>query len=162
MFTFLQLCSFIYFWVPLHRFLQLRFNHTAGSPIYMYRFDFDSEEIINPYRIMRFGRGVKGVSHGDEMTYLFWNLLGKRLSKDSREYLTIERTVSIWTQFATTGNPNSEQISGLENLTWDPIKKSDEVYKCLNISDELKVIDLPEMDAIKKWERLFDKKRDLF
>lgn len=146
----------------MHRFLQLRFNHTVGSPVYLYRFDFDSDDLINPYRIMRSGRGVKGVSHADELTYLFWNLLAKRMPKDSREYKTIDRMVSIWTQFATTGNPYSSEINGMDNLTWDPLKKSDEVYKCLNISDELKIIDLPEMEKIKQWESLYDKKRELF
>uniref|UniRef100_A0A1I8M5J7 Carboxylic ester hydrolase n=2 Tax=Musca domestica TaxID=7370 RepID=A0A1I8M5J7_MUSDO len=160
--NFMELCSYFYFLFPMHRFLQLRFNHTAGTPIYLYRFDFDSEEIINPYRIMRFGRGVKGVSHADELTYLFWNILSKRLPKESREYKTIERMVGIWTEFATTGKPYSNDIAGMENLTWDPIKKSDDVYKCLNIGDELKVMDLPEMDKIKQWASIFDKKKELF
>ncbi|XP_073820616.1 esterase B1-like [Musca autumnalis] len=160
--NFMELCSFVYFLFPMHRFLQLRFNHTTGSPIYMYRFDFDSEDLINPYRIMRFGRGVKGVSHADELTYLFWNILAKRMPKDSREYKTIERMVGIWTEFATNGKPYSNEIPGMENLTLDPLKKSDEVYKCLNIGDELKVIDLPEMEKIKQWESMFEKKKELF
>nr|AAF14517.1 alpha E7 esterase [Haematobia irritans irritans] len=160
--SFTELCSDFYFWYPMHRFLQLRFNHTVGSPIYLYRFDFDSEEIINPYRIMRYGRGVKGASHTDELTYLFWTMLSKRMPKDSREYKTIERMIGIWTQFATTGNPYSPEINGMENTTWDSLKKSDEVYKCMNIGDELKFIDLPEMEKLKVWQSVFNKKRELF
>uniref|UniRef100_UPI003F77851D Carboxylic ester hydrolase n=1 Tax=Lucilia cuprina TaxID=7375 RepID=UPI003F77851D len=160
--NFMDLCSHIYFWFPMHRLLQLRFNHTSGTPVYLYRFDFDSEDLINPYRIMRSGRGVKGVSHADELTYFFWNQLAKRMPKESREYKTIERMTGIWIQFATTGNPYSNEIEGMENVSWDPIKKSDEVYKCLNISDELKMIDVPEMDKIKQWESMFEKHRDLF
>ncbi|TMW53988.1 hypothetical protein DOY81_000920 [Sarcophaga bullata] len=159
--NYMDLCSHFYFWFPMHRLLQLRFNQTAGTPVYLYRFDFDSEEIINPYRIMRWGRGVKGVSHADELTYLFWNLLAKRLPKETREYKTIERMIGIWTQFATTGNPYSSEINGMENISWDPVKKSDQVYKCLNISDELKFIDLPEMEKIKLWSCMFDKKKEL-
>lgn len=146
----------------MHRLLQLRFNHTSGTPVYLYRFDLDSEDLINPYRIMRYGRGVKGVSHTDELSYLFWTILAKRMPKESREYKTIERMIGIWTQFATTGNPYSSEIEGMDNLSWDPIKKSDDVYKCLNISDELKVMDLPEMEKIKQWEALYEKHRDLF
>ena len=145
----------------MHRLLQLRFNQTVSTPVYLYRFDFDSEEIINPYRIMRYGRGVKGVSHADELTYLFWNILAKRLPKETREYKTIERMIGIWTQFATTGNPYNSEINGMENISWDPVKKSDAVYKCLNISDELKFIDLPEMEKIKLCESMFDKKKEL-
>lgn len=114
-----------------------------------------------PYRIMRFGRGVKGVSHADDLTYQFSSLLARRLSKESREYRNIERTVGIWTQFATTGNPYSSEINGMDMITWDPVRKSDESIKCLNINDELKFIELPEWPKLKIWESLFDDNKEL-
>jgi len=65
------------------------------------------------------------------MSYQFSSLLARRLPKESREYRNIERTVGIWTQFAATGNPYSEKINGMDTLTIDPVRKSDEVIKCL-------------------------------
>lgn len=110
---------------------------------------------------MRFGRGVKGVSHADDLAYQFSSLLARRLSKESREYRNIERTVGIWTQFATTGNPYSSEINGMDMITWDPVRKSDESIKCLNINDELKFIELPEWPKLKIWESLFDDNKEL-
>lgn len=146
---------------PALRVIRSRHAHAAGAPVYLYRFDFDSEELIFPYRLMRFGRGVKGVSHADDLTYQFTSLLARRLPKESREYRNIERTVGIWTQFAATGNPYSEKINGMDTLTLDPVRKSDEVFKCLNISDDLKFIDLPEWPKVRAWESLFDDNKDL-
>ncbi|XP_037947549.1 esterase B1-like [Teleopsis dalmanni] len=160
--NYFDVCAHKYFWFPLHRIVQSYFAHAAATPVFLYRFDFDADEIINPYRIMRDGRGVKGVSHADELTYLFFNMLHHRLPKDSSSYRTIEQTVGIWTQFAATGNPNNKDIPGMEAVTWEPLKIGEEVYKCLNISDELKMIDLPEMEKMKIWESLYDKQKELF
>ncbi|KAH8264000.1 hypothetical protein KR038_000471, partial [Drosophila bunnanda] len=159
--NYMDLCSIHYFVFPALRVIRSRHAHAAGAPVYLYRFDFDSEELIFPYRLMRFGRGVKGVSHADDLTYQFTSLLARRLPKESREYRNIERTIGIWTQFAATGNPYSEKINGMDTLTLDPVRKSDEVFKCLNISDELKFIDLPEWPKIRAWESLFDDNKDL-
>lgn len=161
--AYLDLCSTMHFWFPLHRMLQARLHHAGdAAPVYMYRFDFDSEVLIYPYRIMRWGRGVKGVSHADELSYLFWSLLAHRLPKESREYRTIERMIGIWTKFATDGNPIDADIDGMKDLNWQPIKKADEVYKCLNIGDDLKFIDLPEMEKIKHWASMYDNCKDKF
>jgi len=158
---YLDLCSHLNFWFPLHRLVLSRFAHASNASMYLYRYDFDSEVLINPYRIMRYGRGVKGVSHADELSFLFWNILGRRMNKESREYRAIERTIDIWYTFALHGNPNNEKINGMESISWEPLKKSDETYKCLNISDELKFMDLPEMEKIKAWESLYDSHKEL-
>lgn len=141
--------------------VRARHTYGGGAPVYFYRYDFDSEEIIFPYRLMRFGRGVKGVSHADELTYQFCSLLARRLAKNSREYRNIERTVGIWTQFAATGNPYSSKINGMDTISWDPVRKTDESIKCLNISDDLKFVELPEWSKLKGYESLFDDHRDL-
>lgn len=151
----------VYFIFPALRVVRSRHAYAAGAPVYFYRFDFDSEELLYPYRLMRFGRGVKGVSHSDDLTYQFSSLLGRRLPKESREYRCIERTVGIWTQFAATGNPYSSEINGMDMINWDPVRKTDESIKCLNISDDLKFIELPEWSKVKIWESLYDDNRNL-
>ncbi|XP_062123471.1 esterase B1-like [Drosophila sulfurigaster albostrigata] len=154
--NYMDLLSMYHFIFPALRVVRSRHAHGAGSPVYFYRYDFDSEELIFPYRLLRFGRGVKGVSHADDLTYLFSSLLARRLPKKSRVYRNIERTVGIWTQFATTGNPNSSKINGMDMITWDPVRKTDDTIKCLNISDDLKFVDLPEWPKVKVWESMFD------
>lgn len=159
--NFMDLCSMFHFIFPALRVVRSRHAHAAGSPVYFYRFDFDSEELLYPYRAMRCGRGVKGVAHADDLTYLFSSLMGRRMPKESREFRNIERTVGIWTQFAATGNPYSSEINGLDMISWDPVRKTDESIKCLNISDELKFVELPEWSKVKVWESLYDDNRNL-
>ncbi|EDW81345.2 uncharacterized protein Dwil_GK11075 [Drosophila willistoni] len=159
--NYMELCSMYYFIFPSIRMIRSHLAHDAEAPVYFYRYDFDSEELIFNYRIMREGRGVKGVGHADELAYLFSSLQSHRLPKDGRDYRNIERLVGIWTQFAKTGNPNSKDINGLDTLTWNPVQKTDKVFKCLNISDDLKYIDLPEWNKVQVWESLYEDNKDL-
>lgn len=159
--NYLDLCSFKFFVFPLHRVALSRLAHAKGAATFLYRFDFDSEELIFPYRIKRWGRGVKGVSHADELAYLFWNACSHRLNKESKSYRVIQRMIDIWTKFAATGNPNDEQIDGMETVSWEPLKTTDDAYKCLNISEELRFIESPEIHKIKAWESLYEKTKDL-
>lgn len=57
----------------------------------------------------------------------------------------------MWTQFASTGNPNGEE---LKTIKWNPLVKSTAPLKCLNISDELSFIDLPENKRLKFWDSI--------
>jgi len=158
-----ELCTFVYFLLPCQRFLTSRLANKGAARTFMYRFDFDSEEIIGPYRLMRFGRGEKGVSHADELTYMFWNCFSKKLPQDSLSYRTIERMVGMWTQFAETGSPYSPTIDGLETVSWEPLKADpDGDHWCLNIGEELTYIQLPEMAKIRKWQALYDQNPELF
>ncbi|XP_053969299.1 esterase B1 [Anastrepha ludens] len=150
-----------YFHLPLYRLIRSRWAYAAGAPLYLYRFDFDSEELPHPYRIFRFGRGVRGAAHGDELSFIFSNLFSHRLPKESREYRTIERMIGFWTQFARRGNPNDEQISGMATLTWEQLKKSEPSIKCLNISDDLKLIEWPELAKTKVWASAYDHHKEL-
>lgn len=151
----------MYFWHALHRTVMSRFKHGSTAPMFLYRFDFESENLINPYRFLRWGKGVRGVSHTDELSYLFSNCVGRRMSKESREYRMIERMIGIWTTFAETGNPNSADIEGLGDTVWEPLKKDEKDYKCLNISDELRYMELPEMEKMKAWDTLYDNHPEL-
>lgn len=53
----------------------------------------------------------------------------------------------MWTQFALTGIPKGEE--------WEPIKSTDTLFKCLNISNDLSFIDLPETKRMEFWDSLY-------
>ncbi|XP_054085635.1 esterase B1 isoform X2 [Zeugodacus cucurbitae] len=158
---YMEINGYFLFHFPLHRVLLSRLTNASSAPTYLYRFDYDSEKLPYPYRIWRFGRGVKGVSHADELAYLFSHAMANAAPKDSPEYRTIQRMVGIWTQFAATGNPNDNQVQGLESLTWEPVRSAEPAYKCLNIREELEIINWPEMEKVKVWASTFDRKKDL-
>ncbi|XP_004518261.1 esterase B1 [Ceratitis capitata] len=153
--------AYYLFHLPLYRVLLSRLTYAPSAPTYLYRFDFDSEVLSFPYRIWRLGRGVKGVSHGDELSYLFSTAITYRQPKDSPEYKTIQRMIGIWTQFAATGNPNAKDLQGMERVVWEPVRESQPSYKCLNIGEKLEFIDWPEMEKVKVWASTFDKKKEL-
>uniref|UniRef100_A0A1A9W1E0 Carboxylic ester hydrolase n=1 Tax=Glossina brevipalpis TaxID=37001 RepID=A0A1A9W1E0_9MUSC len=45
---------------------------------------------------------------------------------------------------------------------WLPISPDDATFKCLNISDELEVIDLPETEKLQLWDNMYEDKSLLF
>ncbi|XP_011193262.2 esterase B1 [Zeugodacus cucurbitae] len=156
-----NIIAYSYLHFPLYRLILSRLSHAAGAPLYLYRFDFDSEALPHPYRIFRMGRGLKGVAHGDELSYIFSNLYSQRMPKESGEYKTINRMICFWTQFARSGNPNDEEIPGMATLTWEPLKKSEPKLNSLNISDDLKFIEWPELPKAKLWASAYDKHTEL-
>lgn len=61
----------------------------------------------------------------------------------------------MWTHFAATGNPNCATMG---DTVWEPITAApttDRPHQCLNITDTLGVIDLPESDRIAFWDQLY-------
>lgn len=59
----------------------------------------------------------------------------------------------MWTQFSSTGNPNGEE---LKTIKWNHLIKATYPLKCLNISDELSFIDLPETKRLEFWDSILD------
>lgn len=131
-----------------------------------------------------------GAAHTDELAYLFANVLAKPMDCNSREYQCIERMIGLWTTFAETGNPNNGKINGMHNIKWQPLSVQQQLlqdahqqthqrdiatrpdessgqsvaaaaWKCLNISDNLNFIDLPEWEKLKVWQSLYDMHRQL-
>lgn len=144
----------------MHKSVKSRVQYASKSPTYLYRFDFDSEKLISPYRFVRWGRGISGVAHTDDLTYLFSSVLSKKMELNSREYLTIQRMIGLWTSFAETGNPNNPKIPGMKRIKWHRVRESENL-KCLNISDELEWMDLPEMEKLKVWNDLYSLHREM-
>lgn len=67
--------------------------------------------------------------------------------------------IETWTNFAESGNPNSEIISP---VNWKPLLKDKFPVRCLNISNELRVIDLPETNRMAFWDTFYETDDELF
>lgn len=117
----------------------------------MYRFSFDSP-IYNLKRIRHAGPDVRGASHGDELSYLYFMDLSFKIAKNTMEYRTIEKMLDIWTSFAANSNPN---CASTKLSKWLPLDKTGPI-KCLNIDKELKFIELPENEKLEIWTKLFE------
>ncbi|XP_034099998.2 esterase B1-like [Drosophila albomicans] len=148
--TLLDYYSYKVYWHGWHRTLKARLAYSK-APTFYYRFDFDSPD-FNFYRKKFCGNDIKsGVSHADELSYLFRNSQSWKLEKTSGEYLTIQRLVGIWTSFAAKSNPNCEEI---KHVTWEPSTK-DQIQRVINISNEVTIIDLPEYAKLLVWDSLY-------
>lgn len=102
----------------------------------------------------RFGTGV---CHADDCSYYFRMMSGD-LAKDSDEWKTMDRMCEILTTFARFGNPNNELIAAID---WQPVTfgsadQKEYSYKCLNISNELSYIDLPDFERMPFWDEIYE------
>lgn len=121
-------------------------------------------------RIITCGRKVRGTCHADDLSYLFYNAAAKKLKHRTAEFKTIRRLVSIVVQFAATGDPSiplimhgeSQPEADAKQQAWLPISQQDAVFKCLNISHDVQVIDLPEADKLRLWDSMYSDKRLLY
>ncbi|KAI4468858.1 carboxylesterase [Holotrichia oblita] len=128
----------------------LRHLETLGHPIYYFRFAVDGE--LNFYK----ENGLPGAAHSDDVCYLF--KVGCRVDKvveNSLEDITIQRMVKLWTNFAKSGNPNSEEF---KNINWKPIEPTKLHY--LDIGENLSVGVYPEYEKFIFWDKIY-KMKDL-
>ncbi|XP_030374228.1 uncharacterized protein LOC115623824 [Scaptodrosophila lebanonensis] len=147
----LQVLSIKHFWHDMHRTLLARLPNSK-FPTYLYRFDFDSPH-FNHYRILLCGRHQRGVSHADDISYMFYHILSSKIDKTSPEYRTIERLIAMWTSFAAHGNPNCEAIAP---TSWNALE-ADGPRRCLNISERVEFITLPETKQFELWDSFYTK-----
>lgn len=143
----------------VHRTVKARVGVEDAGPTYVYRFALESPT-YGFVKGMFAEKNVPGTCHGDDLPFLFKPaFLGKYPNKNSVEWKTIERVCDTWVAFATTGNPNNETLA---DLKWEPIsqpvvdaKTGVPTYKCLNIANEVELIDLPEADRMRFWDSLY-------
>lgn len=75
------------------RIIQSRQHSQGRGKTFLYRFAVDSTT-QNHYRISRLGPAIRGVSHGDEIFYLFKSIYVDVPARDSMEFQAIKRFVS--------------------------------------------------------------------
>ncbi|SPP84098.1 esterase B1-like [Drosophila guanche] len=122
------------------------------APTYLYRFDFDSPD-FNLYRIRFFGKEQRGVSHVDELGYIYVLPSTFKLDKSRPEYTTICRMVAMLVNFAATSDPNAELTKPL--VEWKPVTRFGP-RMILNISEELKFMPQPERQKLTFYDRLYE------
>ncbi|XP_017081852.2 esterase B1 [Drosophila eugracilis] len=148
----LQILSVKHFWHGIHRTVLARLSHAPTTPTFLYRFDVDSPH-FNHFRQVMCGKHIRGVSHADDVSYLFYHILASKVEKSSMEYQTIQRLVGMWVAFARNDNPNCPQINP---TTWEALDEGGP-QMCLNIGKQLQFVVLPESKQNRIWDKLYDK-----
>ncbi|XP_012215168.1 juvenile hormone esterase-like isoform X1 [Linepithema humile] len=120
------------------------------SATYLYKFSYENESSVMR-KIM--GVTLPGVSHGEDLFYLFYPHKMKDFGLeppelDSDQYKIISYLTQMWTDFAKTGNP-TPAVTDLIPIKWMPLKHGN-TCDYLNINTELR------METFRKGEQRWD------
>ncbi|XP_050092817.1 esterase B1-like [Anopheles aquasalis] len=152
---YLQLMTDKLFWHGLHRTIYGRIASSKPAKTFVYRFAVDSDT-YNHYRIYFCDRNVPGTAHADDLSYIFKNAFSPVPANDTFEYRTMMTMVELFSNFATSGNPNG----GVAGDIWAPVGSSIGPYNCLNITnDGLRYVELPERQRMELWDSLYQKEQ---
>ncbi|XP_022165542.1 esterase E4-like [Myzus persicae] len=124
------------------------------TPVYSYEFKFDGE--INVFKkLLYFLRPtfepLNGACHADELSYLFHGRLFGFAPRANSPELRMCRTLSkLWTNFAKTGNPNSQDL----RFKWSNTRAEEPKYLSLD-GDNTQMIDgLLYSSRVRFWEKI--------
>lgn len=154
---FCQFAADRHFWHGIQNFVKSRVNANATGQTFLYRFDASTElNLLKQYNICE---DIPGAAHGDTLFYLFSNIYSTPPSADSKEFKMMMKMISLWTNFATTSNPNDPGT-----LTWGPVLSIKPPLNCLNISEKkTELVSLPESDRLMIWDTVYkDAKIQMF
>ncbi|XP_059061376.1 juvenile hormone esterase-like [Achroia grisella] len=121
----------------------------SNQPIYQYRFNYVTD--MNYIKISLGLAHMKGVSHADDLFYLFNNAETKDVyEKQEKVRQIVYKVTKLWTDFAKTGNPTPNNSLGVK---WEPFSRAGQQY--LNLEDPLSVGHGVDQDRIKFWDTLY-------
>ncbi|RZC31955.1 uncharacterized protein BDFB_007202 [Asbolus verrucosus] len=122
----------------------------SKAPTYLYRVSIESE--LNFFKHFL---KIKepGVSHCDDVGYLFKHFATPEIKAGSLEDTAYRRFVRLWTNFAKYGNPTPQPNDSLLNVVWKPVTGSEIDF--LDIGKTLIATSSPETDRMNFWKKLF-------
>ncbi|KAG8334358.1 hypothetical protein J6590_092289 [Homalodisca vitripennis] len=124
------------------------------APVYLYYFNYagNFQRRDRPFHKLN----VTGVSHGEELGYLFYRPCFVKeqynISAYPKDMKMVETMVTLWTNFATYGDP----VPPGSNLkpTWEPVKGK--LTRHLIINDPLVMAPYPVLeDRLAFWDNIF-------
>ncbi|GAB1863192.1 Carboxylic ester hydrolase [Camponotus japonicus] len=149
--NYINLLSDIFFFRGIMQAADIQMNNDNSGKTYLYQFSYESETSLMK-KILNID--FPGVSHSEELCYLFYPAIIKELglsvpAPDSEDYKVISRLTQMWTDFAKTGNP-TPAITDLTPIKWTPLKRAGDVYDYLDIDVK------PRMKTFRKGEQRWE------
>lgn len=133
-----------------HRLVNLLAS-SSKMPIYYYHFMYQGRysHVMDPETQKPYG-----VSHHDDLLYLFYIKQFPFFKENDPELTTVERMTAIWENFAKTGKPIPEGSDLFKNVTWNEFTSENKRY--LEISNELTMKDgVINPERMNLWDKLF-------
>ncbi|CAK1552468.1 unnamed protein product [Leptosia nina] len=129
-----------------HRFAYM---YSKYAPVYMYRFNYETD--LNVIKRYSSYKDLAGVSHADDLFYLFYNNLNKDVYDSQPKLRDIAYEVTkLWTDFAKYGNPTPDGSLGVD---WQPYTASGKEY--YNIQEKYSVGHYADRDRIEFWNQIY-------
>ncbi|XP_044745324.1 uncharacterized protein LOC123307172 [Coccinella septempunctata] len=129
---------------------------SSGTPVYAYEVTLETS--LNIFKKFA-GITTPGVSHADDLFYIFKTIMTGKLEPDSPEDKGVRRFCKLWTNFAKYGNPNPPTTDPLLQTDWKTFTKNEKNY--LEIGLELAAKNNPLKDRMSFWEDLYNHRNDL-
>jgi carboxylesterase type B len=96
---------------------------------------------------------LPGVSHCDDVGYLFKHFLSINIEPGSIEEKSVTRFVKLWTNFAKYGNPTPDKNDSVLDVVWKPVTRKELDY--LDIGDKLTMRTNPFSERINFWKEIY-------
>ncbi|XP_072941126.1 esterase B1-like [Epargyreus clarus] len=136
----------IHFSYNAHRFSNwlAEFNEN----VYMYRFNYDTS--LNIVKSIVGYPNLKGVCHADDLMYLFYTQLNKKLYDEQKQLRDIVFDVTkLWTDFAINGRPTTHN----SRVNWTPYTKAGKEY--LKLEEGASMGNYADRDRMEFWNELY-------
>lgn len=101
-----------------------------GNNVYLYELQHRGVQTLIPME----GIGENWVGHGDDLQYLFNNMMPFKPLERGDDLFVSEIMVALWTNFATTGNPTPDLSLGFK---WFPTTVTDRQYLVITTSPSM-------------------------
>ncbi|CAL8118952.1 unnamed protein product [Orchesella dallaii] len=127
--------------------------HSKVAPTYGYFFNYTGR--YGTASVYGLNNEDWGISHDDDLIYMFNSTTYQALKVGEREYDFSEFLINVWTNFASTGVPTYVTDNHLVIPFWKPVNASSKnIQVALLIENYPKMIDIPYRSRIKFWEKL--------
>ncbi|KAG5329467.1 ESTE Esterase, partial [Acromyrmex charruanus] len=140
----IRFLSDLHFNIPIEDFVDMR-RKRKQAPTYMYKFSYIGDQMT---LTKLFGNKLTGVSHTDDMSYLFYQPPCKANDPappavNTRDRKILEILTTMWTNFAKKGHP-TPVLDQYVTTSWIPATAN--VFNYLDISDDLQLLTITNYD----------------
>jgi cholinesterase len=148
--SYLRYCSDFYSWHGIYRSILSRQSFASGRT-YLLRFDVNGT--LNFAKNSVNCQHYNGAAHFDDIFYLFKTNFTDVPEETSKEFKTIQSMVQIFTNFATSSDPNYPHEFEFEI---SPVIDKN-VINCIEITEKnMKQIELPKQRRLDVWNSIYE------
>ncbi|EFA00511.1 Esterase-6-like Protein [Tribolium castaneum] len=127
--------------------------YSALADTFFYQFSYDGE--IPGFDVHY--DGAESVAHSEDYAYIFCGGTDCDVSKyPQSDQTTVDRIISIWTNFAKYQNPTPEPSELLQNITWPLVSTENGDFLYVDINENLEIRNHPKEATYQKWVELYD------